>query len=200
MTIHQAIAVCVKSCIKEFVGFQNMKVLGIDIGYHNIGLVLADCNKEKINVLYIQKVNLASYKTKKTPELSDMIDSFITDYSNIFCQAEQVLIERQPPGGIASVEVLLHYIFRDKAVLISPVSMHKHFNIGHLDYEQRKGRTELIAQKYLNDFEYYNKLSRKHDIADALCMIIYHSFNNGISLKKQQASGLFEDFMYVEEA
>lgn len=174
-----------------------MKLLGIDIGYHNLGLVLAECNKEKIQVLYVKKVDLTSYKTKETPELSDMIHGFVTEYSDIFCQADQVLIERQPPGGIASVEVLLHYMFRHKAVLISPVSMHKHFNIGHLDYEQRKERTECIAQKYLDCFEYYKSLGRKHDIADALCMILYQSFRNGTSLKKQQVCGLFEDFMYV---
>ena len=49
-----------------------MKLLGIDIGYYNLGLVLADCNKEKIQVLYIQKVDLTTYKTDDTPELSDM--------------------------------------------------------------------------------------------------------------------------------
>ena len=177
-----------------------MKLLGIDIGYYNLGLVLADCNKEKIQVLYIQKVDLTTYKTDDTPELSDMIHGFVTDYSDIFCQADQVLIERQPPGGITSVEVLLHYIFKHKAVLISPVAMHKHFNIGTLDYERRKERTESIARKYLGDFECYKKMDRKHDIADALCMILFQTFRNGTSLKKQQVRGLFEDFMYTEDS
>ena len=173
-----------------------MKLLGIDIGYYNLGLVLADCNNEKVNVLYVQKVDLTEYKTHKAPELSDMIHGFVTEYSDIFCQADQVLIERQPPGGITSVEVLLHYIFRHKAILISPVSMHKHFNIGHLDYEQRKERTELIASKYLRESEYYGGLQRKHDVADALCMILYQTFKNGIAFKKQGTCTLFEEFAY----
>ena len=173
-----------------------MKLLGIDIGYYNIGLVLADCNNEKVNVLYVQKVDLTDYRRKGASELSDMIHGFVTDYADTFCQADQVLIERQPPGGITSVEVLLHYIFRHKAILISPVSMHKHFNIGHLDYEQRKERTELIAGKYLEGFEYYDALERKHDVADALCMILYQTFKNGLAFKKQGAHTLFEEFAY----
>lgn len=173
-----------------------MKLLGIDIGYYNLGIVLAECNDEKVNVLYVQKVDLTEYKTHKAPELSDMIHGFVTEYSDIFCEADQVLIERQPPGGISSVEVLLHYIFRHKAILISPVSMHKHFGIGHLDYEQRKERTEIIASKYIKECVYYEKLERKHDVADALCMILFQNYKNGTQFKKRtiEKSGIFSEF------
>jgi hypothetical protein len=175
-----------------------MKIIGIDIGYYNLGLVLAECIDANVNVLYVQKVDLTDFKTRETPELSDMIQEFVMTYADIFSQADQILIERQPPGGISSVEVLLHYIFRHKAVLISPVSMHSHFNIGHLDYEQRKLRTESIASKYIKDSVYYEKLDRKHDIADALCMILFQNYKNGIQFKRTTIaqSGLFEEFAF----
>ena len=175
-----------------------MKIIGIDIGFYNIGLVLAECNKEKVHVIYVQKVDLSDFKTRDAPELSDMIRTFVDAYSGIFNQADQVLIERQPPGGITSVEVLLHYIFRDRAILISPVSMHKHFGMGHLDYEQRKERTEVIASKYIKESPYYERLGRKHDIADALCMILFQNYKNGIQFKKKtiEHDGLFSDFIY----
>jgi hypothetical protein len=64
-------------------------------------------------------------------------------------------------------------MFKDKVVLVSPVSMHTHFGMRHLNYEQRKERTVEIATKYLKEDIPYD---RKHDIADALCMIIYHHF------------------------
>jgi len=38
-------------------------------------------------------------------------------------------------------ENLLHYMFRDKDKLISPMSMHLHFGIRNLDYDERKERT-----------------------------------------------------------
>lgn len=175
-----------------------MKLLGIDIGYLNVGLVLAECNEADVEVLYIQKVDLSDFRTKETPEYSDIIRSFVSEYSSFFNQADQILIERQPPGGMTAFETLIHYIFRDKAVLISPVSMHKHFGIGHLDYEQRKERTEMIAGKYITHSSYYDRLQRKHDIADALCMILFQNYKNGLKFKKRaiESSGLFEEFIF----
>jgi len=175
-----------------------MKIIGIDIGYYNIGVVLAECTGAEVTPLYVQKVDLTDFKTNEAPELSDMIRHFVTEYTDVFSQADQVLIERQPPGGISSVEVLLHYMFRERAILISPVSMHKHFGIGHLDYEQRKERTENIAGKYLKDFKYYEILERKHDVADALCMILFQNYKNGLQFKKRtiEQSGLFSEFAF----
>jgi hypothetical protein len=175
-----------------------MKIVGIDIGYYNLGMVLAECDGANVDVLYVRKIDLTDYKTQETPELSDMIHEFVMAHSDIFSQADQVLIERQPPGGISSVEVLLHYIFRHKAVLISPVSMHAHFNIGHLDYEQRKVRTESTASKYIKGSEYYERLHRKHDIADALCMILFQNYKNGLQFKRTTIaqSGIFEEYLF----
>ena len=175
-----------------------MKLLGIDIGYLNVGLVLAECNEADVEVLYIQKVDLSDFRTKETPEYSDIIRSFVSEYSSFFNQADQILIERQPPGGMTAFETLIHYIFRDKAVLISPVSMHKHFGIGHLEYEQRKERTEMIAGKYITNSNYYDRLQRKHDIADALCMILFQNYKNGLKFKKRaiESSCLFEEFIF----
>jgi Holliday junction resolvasome RuvABC endonuclease subunit len=171
-----------------------MKYLGIDIGYYNIGLAFTECIGPHVEVIFVGKVDLTHFKTKQTPELSDMVHAFVTEYSHVFCDADKILIERQPPGGFSSIEVLLHYIFRHKAILISPLSMHKHFGIGHLTYEQRKERTELIASKYINNFQNYDQLSRKHDIADALCMILFQNYKDGITLKKQGTKQLFENF------
>ena len=40
-----------------------MKILAIDIGYHNMGLVLAEAgNGPKIEVEYMKKVSLEEYK------------------------------------------------------------------------------------------------------------------------------------------
>jgi len=49
--------------------------------------------------------------------------------------------------------------------LVSPVSMHTHFGMRHLNYEERKERTVSIADKYIEGEIPYE---RKHDIADAL--------------------------------
>jgi hypothetical protein len=151
-----------------------MKILAIDIGYHNMGLVLAECgNGPKIDVEYIKKVSLEDYKYIHSNDFVDLIPLFVDDHKYIFDAADRILIERQPPSGFTNIEILLHYMFKDKVILVSPVSMHAHFGMRNLNYDERKERTISIANKYLNEDIPYE---RKHDIADALCMIIYHNF------------------------
>ena len=166
-----------------------MKILAIDIGYHNMGLVLAESDTgPRIEVEYVKKVSLEDYKYVKTNDMVDLVPLFVDDHRDIFDAADKILIERQPPGGFTNIEILLHYMFRDKVSLISPVSMHTHFGMRHLDYDQRKERTVSIAEKYIEgDIPY----DRKHDIADALCMIVYYNFRTTVHF--------FDNFKFKEK-
>lgn len=155
-----------------------MKILAIDVGYHNMGLVVADTDAgPKIVVEYVKKVSLEDYKYLRTNDIVDLVPLFVEDHKDIFDGVDKILIERQPPGGFTNIEVLLHYMFRDKVSLVSPVSMHTHFGMRHLDYDQRKERTVSIAEKYIVGEIPYD---RKHDIADALCMIVYYNFRTTV--------------------
>ena len=151
-----------------------MKVLAIDIGYHNMGLVVAECgNGPNIDVKYIKKVSLEDYKYIYSNDMVDLVPLMVDDHRDIFDEAETILIERQPPVGFTNIEVLLHYMFKDKVILVSPVSMHVHFGMRHLNYDERKERTVRLCDKYTGiDIPY----DRKHDIADAVCMLLYHNF------------------------
>ena len=151
-----------------------MKILAIDIGYHNMGLVLADSEAgPKIEVEYVKKVSLGDYKYIQSNDFVDLIPLFVEDHRHIFDAADKILIERQPPGGFQNIEILLHYMFKDKVSLISPVSMHTHFGMKHLNYDERKERTVSLAEKFTDiDIPY----ERKHDIADAVCMLLYYNF------------------------
>lgn len=154
-----------------------MKLLGVDIGYTNMGLVMATCDGPRITIDYIKKVDLGDYKYMgKTNDTAIIISLFLSDYDYLFKEADTVLIERQPPAGLTNIESLLHYIYMDKVVLVSPLSVHRHFGMGHLDYEQRKDRSISIASKYIDDIPY----ERQHDIADAMCMIIHYNFKMSV--------------------
>jgi|TARA_B110000503_G_scaffold97642_1_gene146496 hypothetical protein len=155
-----------------------MKILAIDIGYHNMGLVLAEAgNGPKIDVEYAKKVSLGEYKYIHSNDFVDLIPLFVEDHRYLFDAADKILIERQPPMGFTNIEILLHYMFKEKVILVSPVSMHVHFGMRHLDYDQRKERTISIAEKYFDGEIPYE---RKHDIADALCMIVYYNFRTTV--------------------
>ena len=91
-----------------------MKILSIDIGYHNMALVLAECVGAKINVEYIKKVSLEDYKHIYSNDIVDLVPLFVDDHHYIFKAADKILIERQPPGGLTNIETLLHYMFKDR--------------------------------------------------------------------------------------
>lgn len=156
-----------------------MRVLSIDIGFHNMGLAIANSvgKGPTIDIEYIKKVSLEDYKYLRSNDFVDLIPLFVEDHQDIFDSVDKILIERQPPGGFTNIEILLHYMFKDKVILISPISIHTHFGVRHLDYEERKDRSIRLAEKYTNiDIPY----ERKHDIADAICMILYYNFKTSV--------------------
>ena len=177
-----------------------MLYTSIDIGYHNLGLVQCD---DQLNVLYSKRIDITRYRCPEgcklyhTNEVADLISHFVQEYSGILDTADVILMERQPPGGLTNIETILFYIFRNKIKLISPNSVHAHFGYSHLNYEQRKERAVSIASKYMTILG-----MRKHDIADAFCMILYFSNCEKLNLKNKNKNKnmfekkLFEDFRY----
>lgn len=155
------------------------KILAIDIGYFNMGLVFAECDKVDIRPVFMKKVSLEDYKYIFSNDIVDLVPLMVNEYKVWFDSAEHILIERQPPGGFQNIEVLLHYMFKDKVTLVNPVSLHVHFGIRHLTYEERKERTTSIAEKYLPEGEEI-PYERKHDIGDAICMIVYFNFRTTV--------------------
>jgi len=156
------------------------RVLSIDIGFHNLGLVLASWSRknEPLEVEIAKKISLEDYKyIAPSNEIAHLVPLFVDAHKILFQSADVILIERQPPGGFTNIQTLLHYMFIDKVILVSPVSMHTHFGMGHLNYEQRKERVESIASRYVTIEE-----ERKHDIADALCMIVYYKFKTDVHI------------------
>ena len=158
-----------------------MIIVGVDVGYHNLGLVRASINEEyEPSVNFAKRINLTNIRCQPnchiphTNEVADLVAHFVEAYRDVLYSADTILIERQPPGGLTNVESLLVYIFREKIQIISPNKMHKHFMIGHFDYDTRKIKTEEIASLYLTHLESYTTQVRKHDMADAMCLVLYY--------------------------
>ena len=160
-----------------------MIIIGIDIGYYNLGFVKVRVEESVPTVLKAKKIDITQYTHDRIPrcdcklrhsrEMADVVLHFIQEYRDHLDEADMILVERQPPGGFGAIETLIVASFREKVEIISPNAMHKHFGIGHLDYEHRKKKTEEIAGQYLEHVDTYRQLLRKHDVADAMCMILY---------------------------
>ena len=186
-----------------------MNIVSIDIGYHNLGIVDAYIDeKYDIHVQYVNVIDLKKLPHKRIPriecnlehtnEVADLIAHFIQEYGHYLEKADKLLLERQPPTGLTQIETLLLYLYRYKTVLVSPNSMHKHFHIGQLEYEKRKEKTIQFAQDFLENFKEYQMYDRKHDIADAVCMIIFyiHSSKRKFQLQLIDRTLPFSNYKY----
>lgn len=172
-----------------------MLYTAIDVGYRNLGLIQVEVNSDGsqlIGPVFMKKIDISRIphncvqicdcKIPHTNETADHVAHFIQEYRDIFDSSELILMERQPPLGLTNIEAILFYVFRDKMKLISPNSVHCYFGFNHLGYEDRKERVVSIASKHVT----LPEIERKHDIADAFCMILYELQKNRMKIKKTE--------------
>lgn len=173
----------------------DVKVLSIDIGIKHLGLsysLLDDEYKFK-KLLWINLIDITIFdclpdcRLFHTNTLTDRIAHVIHKYRGIFDSANVVLIERQPPQGIIALEQIIFSVFREKAVLISPVAVHKYFHMRDHDYDTRKKISVNIAQKYIGNIS--QKYSREHDIADTILFTLYWAY----TMKEEKEKKRLED-------
>lgn len=83
-----------------------------------------------------------------------------------------------------------------KTKLMSPVSMHKFFEFGNADREERKTRVEQIAYEYLCKMKGYQQHERKHDMADAMCYVIKFLHDEKLKESMKLENNPFKVFAY----
>lgn len=168
-----------------------------------VGIELIDIT----NFPHPRDMDRKSCPLKHTKTFADWMDHVFFTYDKVFQEANVILIERQPPSGLVAAEQLLFYKYRDKAELISPVALHKFFSIGGLTYDQRKEKTEKMCHSWMTSDDHTNttnddindeetvinelttkfeKLIRKHDVADSVCMSIFWLAKKHDAYLKQQ--------------
>ena len=182
------------------------RIIGIDVGYTNMGLVSVNIDDDfNIEPIFVKRINLKNVRCPctdipHTNEVGDLVAHFVHVYRELFDDADTILMERQPPGGLTNVEALLFYIFRQKIILISPNSLQKHFRINFYSYDRRKVEIEKMATPHLEIFDNFSNQVRKHDMADALCLIIYYIDDDKkkhlLKKNKKDSKNNFQEFLY----
>lgn len=170
------------------------KVLSIDIGIKHLGLSysLVDNDYKFKTILWLNLIDITVFdclpdcKLFHSKTLCDRIAHVIHRYNNIFNSADVILIEQQPPQGITALEQIIFSIYREKAILISPVAVHNYFNMRNFDYETRKKISVKIASKYISENfgSLFDSYPRKHDISDTILFILY--WCNNMRLEKER--------------
>ena len=166
-----------------------MKVLSIDVGIINFAFTFWNCEK----LIDFERLDITNFIKENEKKCIAIYMKNLFEKISYFREANYIIIERQPFSGIIAVQEIILSKFYDKCVLVSPIKMHKYFNIDHLDYDHRKIKTVEIANPYFKDNEKYKHLLRKHDIADSLCIYIYWKSNEKEELFP------FEKFEYIPD-
>ena len=132
-----------------------MNIVSIDVGILHLGVVCCDVTWEQIEVKNVALIDItkrcrhSNCTLNHTNHIVDRVDHFIQGYKTMLDKADRILIEKQPPVGLISVEQLLFDRLRDKVEFIYPVSVHKHFGIRKLDYDGRKAFLVEKTKQYL---------------------------------------------------
>lgn len=160
-------------------------LIGIDVGYSNLGLAVAsvDCETWSIQTVFVlqrfelypcihQRVSQEHCTLFHSKNASDLVDHIVQEIQPWAEEAFEILIERQPLGGMVHIEQLLFRHYRSKAVLCSPNSMHKMFDMS-ADYETRKQQSLDLARSYVLHHTEFQQETRQHDMADAILLILF---------------------------
>lgn len=158
-----------------------MRIVSIDVGIRNFAMCIAHGDPEGTQcILGFYKYDLLNQQvpvTRGMPEIDGLL-RILERHKDDLMSADVILVERQPPGGILSVQAVLYATFSGKVKLMSPNSMHKHFKMTDMDYEERKTEVDRIVSQDLwpkvsrEAQKAYMKSTRRHDMADAACFAI----------------------------
>ena len=175
-------------------------VLCIDIGINNMGMAALIYDKityifkevvgiDLVDITVFQHKEGNDCSLKHTRTFTDWMEHVFQFYNEVFDNVDKIIIERQPPFGFVAAEQLIYSKYRDKCDLISPNSVHKHFNMTRLSYEERKIKSVECAIKNItniNIIHEFNSLTRQHDVADAICMGIFWIFKQHSKYLEEQ--------------
>jgi len=122
----------------------------------------------------------------------DRVAHFVAELRHILPHSPDiVLIEKQPPLGFVQIEQLLVSTFRDKMVLVNPITVHTWLGLKH-GQSTREWRKEVAIKTgghYLAQFSQYSNDDRKHDMADAMTMILFYIDRHLKTTKPRKMAG-----------
>jgi len=193
-----------------------IRILAFDAGITHVGMVEAEASGaawDDLRVTSASCIDLAAIAHRRVPReactlhhgnsLADRFAHFAQEFAPQLDAADCILVEQQPPGSAGQVfEQLLLFSRRSKTRAIHPRSVHKHHGHGHLDYDGRKAAAERVAAPWLaaaggvaggaagGAAGGVAGAARQHDIADAVCILLFEQHRRRLAAPPDVASGV----------
>ena len=157
-------------------------LLSFDVGIQHLAYCIVDVATRRVEHCDLTNLTKIIWKCRDphcsiphTEYTVDRVLHYLKKNEPLFSKCSVVLIEQQPMTGIQNVMDLLFMHFRNKAHLISPNAMHRHFNMPS-DYDERKKFTHSLfcaASKSRQAHETFLKYHRRHDISDSVALALF---------------------------
>jgi hypothetical protein len=184
----------------EYFKDRYLKVLSIDVGIIHFGITYSLLNEDFTlkDIIWADNIDITKFEHNKcsskecklyhTKTFYDWIEHVIQENKEYFEDSDMIIIERQPPMGFVVIEQLIFGKYRSKTSLISPISVHKFFNLIDMDYDMRKEMSVKIGDKYLSKelLDRCKIFDRRHDVTDTICMLLYFINKKQIEYRKKK--------------
>lgn len=171
-----------------------MRVVAVDVGVTNFAYVRGVTSGRTFTALSSGRINLATFDncanpacaiTRHARDATCRLRHLLLEHPLL--ETDILVVEQQPPVGMRDVEqalVALAEAAGVTVVVVNPRALHKHYSMGHLDYDGRKARSVEIAlsQSIPGVSEAGDRV---HDIADAFLMAKYVCIQNYVKEQKE---------------
>ena len=155
-------------------------MISVDIGLTNFAFVTATVDRSRIEITDVRRLDLRSIGHKRVPFsectlkhgncAADLLLHLFQE-EPVFQDADVILVERQPPGGLKDYEQVVNAVYNSKVILVAPQTVHCFMGMRGLDYNQRKQKSIEISATALATFPAFKSDVRQHDMADAYCIL-----------------------------
>ncbi len=149
-----------------------MRVVSIDVGLRNFGYAIINNG----TLIDFDSICIWDLVPKKKRTDYPYIARVLVDNTDIFKDADVILIERQMQARMKMIACALRCFFWDRSQMIAPLSVRKYFKISTGVYKENKKASKNFVVRFLDhsQTEKYKSSKKQDDMADAIIQGMYY--------------------------
>jgi len=149
-----------------------MRVVSIDPGLRNFGYAIVQDD----NLIAFDSICIWDLVPKKKRTDYPYIARVLVENTDIFKNADVILIERQMQARMKMIACALRCFFWDRSRMVAPLSVRKYFKISTGVYKDNKKASIALVPKFFDEQQMKRFMThkKKDDIADAVLMAMYY--------------------------